>query len=204
MIHIISEVRSGSSSYKKYLEDKYDLYTGPHNVHRDGEDYPPSEFCKKLEYNEESILKLVHKINKSKRMMVLKNHYSQLITMNNGKNNNTFDAIMNINADRQVLMRRNKLEQSLSLAYSETTGNWAGGDQMVHISNETFDQAVAEVFCNYKEFYNWAIAEKCKIVWFEDIVHNLPDFQVSSPKDQTIENLNKLVMRFHYNMKGDL
>ena len=211
MIHIISESRSGSSSYKKHLEDKYGLYTGPHNIYRDGEDYPPSEFCKKLEYNEESILKLVHKINKSKRMMVIKNHYSQLLRMKNSKNDSTYDAIMNINADKQVLMRRNKLDQSLSMAYSETTGNWAGGPDamaggrdMIHISDKTFDQAMTDVFWNFKKIYNWAITEKCKIVWFEDVVHSLPDFEVSLPKNQTIKNLNELVMRFHYNMKGDL
>ena len=197
MIHIISEARSGSSSYKIYLEGKYDLYTGPHNVYRDGEDYPPSEFCRRLEYNEERILKLVHKINRSKRMIVMKNTFPQLLKLNN----NTFDAVMNIDAEKQVLMRRNKLDQTLSLAYGMTSGNWAGGGELVHISDKVFDDAMTDTLYNFKKLYDWATTEKCKIIWFEDIVHSLPYFEVSLTKNQTIKNLNRLVMRFHYNIK---
>jgi len=190
MIHIISEPRSGSSNYKKYLEHKHGVEINDR--------YPPSEFCKKLKYNEENILKLVHEINKSKRMMVMKNHYSQLLRL---KKNNVYDAIMNMNADKQVLMRRNKLDQSLSLAYSMTTNNWTGGGDIVHISDKTFDEAMEDVFIDFKNIYNWAITEKCKIVWFEDIAHSLPGFEVSPPKNQTIKNLNELIMRFYHNTK---
>ena len=173
------------------------MYTGPHNVYRDGEDYPPSEFCRRLEYNEERILKLVHKINRSKRMIVMKNTFPQLLKLNN----NTFDAVMNIDAEKQVLMRRNKLDQTLSLAYGMTSGNWAGGGELVHISDKVFDDAMTDTLYNFKKLYDWATTEKCKIIWFEDIVHSLPYFEVSQTKNQTIKNLNRLVMRFHYNIK---
>lgn len=179
-INIISESRSGSSWLFSDYRKKLNL----------SEEYSFLSECFDLDKNPDFENKFNFIIDSDKKL-VIKNHLHQIRCLT-PKQKALFDSIPSY---RICIMRRNKLDQALSLALSRQTRNWNLQSDAVTIEPDVWQRAKTDILTRFEDILEYS--ETCdEVIWYEDLFFT-DNKKINPPKNQTIKNLNELIREFY-------
>lgn len=184
--HIISESRSGSTWLYSKLAKQYkqDVWLSE-----------CFDIDKINEYKFPPVIETIELIKHSESPLVFKNHYHQLTEWEN----NTLDKILNLPAQKIVMMRKDKLDQCLSLALARQTRNWNRVEDTVIIDIDIWDIAVQNIHDRYVQLLEFS--KTCdQVLWYEDLDFSGYEGKGKNlPKNKTIKNYDELVSRYNSN-----
>lgn len=186
--HIISESRSGSTWLYSKLAKQYKQTLWLSECF-DANKIEEAKFP--------SVFETVELIKNSDTPLVFKNHYHQIVEWDTV----TQKSILNLPAQRIAMLRRDKLDQCLSLALARQTRNWNRVEEAVTVDIDIWNQAVHDIHDRYTALLEFS--KSCdQVMWYEDLdFSNYEGKGKNLPKCRTIKNYVELVDLYNSNNK---